>query len=135
MITGNVMSKGEIHLDGQVQGDIRCISLILGESARLKGNVIAEDVVIGGRLVGSVQARQVTLQSKSHVEGDLFHQSLAIEQGACFEGKSGPLDNPLSGETAPGDRAATKPQLVFGRSEEAGDNLPTDSTQSIPETG
>jgi len=113
MITGNVMSKGEIHLDGQVQGDIRCISLILGESARLKGNVIAEDVVIGGHLLGSVQARQVTLLSKSHVEGDLFHQSLAIEQGAYFEGKSGPLDNPLSGETAPGDRAATKPQLVF----------------------
>ncbi len=113
LITGNVTSKGGIPLDGQVQGDIRCTSLIIGEGAGLTGNVIAEDAVSGGRLVGSVQARQVTLQSKSHVEGDLFHQSLAIEQGACFEGKSGPLDNPLSGETAPGDRAATKPQLVF----------------------
>ena len=44
--------------------------------------------MISGRLIGSVQARLVTLQAKSHVEGDLFHQSLAMEQGAYFEGKS-----------------------------------------------
>jgi len=28
------------------------------------------------------------LQSTSQVEGDIFHQSLSIEQGALFEGKS-----------------------------------------------
>src|SRR4029450_10982462 len=88
MITGDVTSKGEIHLDGQVQGDLHCISLILGENARLEGNVIAEEAVIGGRLLGSVRARLVRVQAKSHVEGGLFHQSLAIDQGAYFEGKS-----------------------------------------------
>jgi len=62
--------------------------LVLGENARLEGNVVAEKVVIGGRLIGSVQARLVTLQAKSRVEGDLFHQSLAMEHGAYFEGKS-----------------------------------------------
>jgi len=128
-ITGNVTSKGQIHLDGQVQGDIHCASLVLGENSRLEGNVIAEDVVIGGRLMGSVRAIRVTLRSKSHVEGDLVHQSLAIEKGAYFEGKSGPSENPLSGETAPSNRAETEPQLVAER--KAHDKTSTAFTQSL----
>jgi cytoskeletal protein CcmA (bactofilin family) len=39
---------------------------------------------------------RVTLQAQSHVEGDIYHQSLAIEQGAYFEGKSRRTDDPLS---------------------------------------
>lgn len=43
MITGNVTSRGEIHLDGIVQGDIHCASLILGESSQLEDSVMAQD--------------------------------------------------------------------------------------------
>ena len=45
-ITGNVTSKGELHLDGQVQGDVHCVALVLGENAQLEGNV--EDVMVRG---------------------------------------------------------------------------------------
>ena len=118
VITGNVTSKGEIHLDGQIQGDIHCVSLVLGENSQLEGGVIAEDVVIRGLLIGSVRALRVTLQSKCHVEGDLVHQSLAIEQGAFFEGKSRRSDDPLSpSQEAPVERAPAKPQLVADRAE------------------
>jgi cytoskeletal protein CcmA (bactofilin family) len=60
------------------------------------GGVMAEDVVVRGRVVGSIRGLRVTLQAQSHVEGDIFHQSLAIEQGAYFEGKSRRSDNPLA---------------------------------------
>jgi len=40
-------------------------------------------------------------QAQSHVEGDIFAQSLAIEQGAYFEGKSRRSDNPLAEIEAP----------------------------------
>ena len=111
-ITGNVTSKGEIQLDGHVQGDIHCVALVLGESANVEGNVTADDVVIRGRLIGSVQALRVTLQSESHVEGDLTYQSLAIEQGAFFDGKSRPSENLLSAsQTTAKDLAASEPVL------------------------
>ena len=55
-ITGNVESKGELHLNGRVQGDVRCVALVLGENAQLEGNVVAEDVMVRGRLIGSVRA-------------------------------------------------------------------------------
>jgi cytoskeletal protein CcmA (bactofilin family) len=94
-ITGNVTSKGEIQVDGEIQGDINCGSLLLGDKSQVMGGVMAEDIVVRGRVVGSIRGLRVTLQAQSHVEGDIFHQSLAIEQGAYFEGKSRRSDNPL----------------------------------------
>jgi len=112
-ITGNVTSKGEIHLDGHVHGDVHCVQLVLGENASVEGNVTAEEAVIRGRLIGSVQALRVTLQSESHVEGDLTYQSLAIEQGAFFDGNSRPSEKPLSKSemtAAPGAHGAMEPE-------------------------
>ena len=73
-ITGNVESKGELHLNGRVQGDVCCVALVLGENAQLEGNVVAEDVMVRGRLIGSVRALKVMLQSPAHVEGNLVHR-------------------------------------------------------------
>ena len=100
-ITGNVTSKGELHLDGQVQGDVHCVALVLGENAQLEGSVVAEDVMVRGRLIGSVRALRVTLQSKSHVEGNLFHKSFSIEQDTHFEGELRPSEDPLSASPKP----------------------------------
>ena len=94
-ITGNVSSKGEVQVDGQIRGDIFCGSLLLGDKAEVEGSVVAEDVVVRGKVNGSVRGLRVTLQAQSHVEGDIHHQSLAIEQGAYFEGKSRRSDDPL----------------------------------------
>ncbi|ODR98866.1 hypothetical protein AUC68_06700 [Methyloceanibacter methanicus] len=99
-IEGNVSSKGEIQVDGKIQGDVKCGSLLLGDKAEVNGSVLSEDVVIRGKVVGSIRGLRVTLQSQSHVEGDIYHQSLAIEQGAYFEGKSRRSDDPLASETS-----------------------------------
>ena len=133
-ITGNVTSKGALHLDGQVQGDVHCVALVLGESATLEGNVTAEDVVIRGRLVGSVKALRVTLQSMSHVEGDIYHQSLALEQGAYFEGRSRRSDAPMgAGHTAStnGSAEASEPEDPASQRKDK----PTHKfTRSLPES-
>jgi cytoskeletal protein CcmA (bactofilin family) len=113
-ITGSVTSRGELHLDGQVLGDVHCVALVLGENAQLEGNVIAEDVMVRGRLIGSVRALRVSLQSKSYVEGNLFHKSLCLEQGTHFEGESRPSDDPLLSSP---EVSAAEPQLNHNGSE------------------
>ena len=40
-ITGNVTSKGELHLDGQVQGDVHCVALVLSENGQLELSRVA----------------------------------------------------------------------------------------------
>ena len=129
-IVGNVTSKGEINLDGHVRGDIHCVALVLGENSSVEGNVAADDVVI---LIGSVKALRVTLQSNSHVQGDLTHQSLAIEQGAFFDGKSLPSKNLLStSQTIAEDSTSSEPQsVVAGKRKEKRE---TAFVRSLPES-
>jgi cytoskeletal protein CcmA (bactofilin family) len=100
VITGNVNSKGEIQVDGEIQGDVHCGLLLVGDKSTVTGEVVADDVVVRGKVIGTIRGLKVTLQAQSHVEGDIFHQSLAIEQGAYFEGKSRRADDPLSVSTS-----------------------------------
>ena len=95
-IMGNLVSKGEVQVDGEIQGDINCAHLVVGENARITGGIVADDVIVRGRVMGSIRGNRVTLQTSSHVEGDIYHQSLAIEQGALFEGRSRRSDNPIA---------------------------------------
>jgi cytoskeletal protein CcmA (bactofilin family) len=105
-VTGNIVSKGEVQIEGELEGDVHCSSVVVGDKATVTGGVVAEDVVVRGRVVGSVRGNRVTLQSSSHVEGDIYHQSLASEQGAFFEGKSRRADDPAA---EPADTASAKP--------------------------
>lgn len=97
VITGNLVSRGEVQIDGEVQGDINGTHIVVGERAKITGSIIAEEVVVRGHVMGSVRGKRVLLQNASHVEGDIFHQTLAIEQGAFFEGKSRRTDDPIGG--------------------------------------
>lgn len=100
-IVGNLVSKGEVHIDGQIQGDLHAANVLIGETARITGGVVADEVIVRGGVSGSIRGRRVVLQSSSRVEGDVFHQQLGIEQGAYFEGKSRRVADPLSGVSAP----------------------------------
>ena len=95
-VTGNIISKGEVQVDGDVQGDVFCASLVIGDRGRVSGAVVAEEVAVHGRVAGSINALQVTLESTSHVEGDICHSALKLEHGAFFEGQSRRSDDPLS---------------------------------------
>ena len=95
-ITGNIVSKGEVQIAGEVQGDVFCSCLEVGERGRVKGAIVAEEAIIRGRITGSIHALAVTLEPNSHIEGDICHQTLRLEQGSYFEGRSRRADNPLA---------------------------------------
>ena len=52
-IRGNITSNGELQVDGEIEGDIRCGSLLLGDKSKVTGGVAAEDVVVRGLMVGA----------------------------------------------------------------------------------
>jgi cytoskeletal protein CcmA (bactofilin family) len=106
VIHGNLTSKGEVQIEGEVQGDINGTHVVIGERARVTGGIVAEECVIRGHLLGTVRARRVLLQNSSHVEGDVYHHTMAIEQGAFFEGKSRRTDDPLAGIARPAETAS-----------------------------
>lgn len=94
-ITGNVRSSGDIQVEGTVEGDIRSHTLVVGEGATVKGEVIAEEVVVHGRVVGRLRGLKVRLSASARCEGDIVHKTIAIESGAHFEGSVQRQDDPL----------------------------------------
>ena len=130
-ITGNVTSKGEIQVDGEIEGDIHCGSLLLGDKSQVRGGVVAEDIVVRGHMIGSIRGLRITLQAPSHVEGDIFHQRLAIEPGAYFEGKSRRCDDPLTEVKAPG-ASSSKPASFESRSAESSASSTVTSPSTLP---
>lgn len=95
-VKGNLRTSGDINIDGQVEGDIRAHLLTVGEGATIKGEVVADDVVVHGRIVGRVRGLKVRLTSSARVEGDIIHKTIAIESGAHFEGSVQRQDDPLA---------------------------------------
>lgn len=100
-IIGNLVSKGEVHVDGEIQGDLHAQHITIGESAQITGSIVADEVIVRGTVQGSLRGRRVVLQSSSRVEGDVYHNQLGIEQGAYFEGKSRRVDDPTGGAAVP----------------------------------
>lgn len=85
-IVGDIITQGEMQIDGQVDGDIACQRLVVGEGGRIAGEVTAEMVQVHGELHGKVNAVTVVIAKSARVVGDITHESLEIEAGAFMEG-------------------------------------------------
>ncbi|SIO08069.1 protein CcmA, bactofilin family [Rhodovulum sp. ES.010] len=101
-VSGNLKTSGDIQVEGTIEGDIHAHLLTVGENATVRGEVLADDVVINGRVIGRVRGLKVRLTSTARVEGDIIHKTIAIESGAHFEGSVQRQDDPLNaGKRAP----------------------------------
>ncbi len=112
-ITGNIKTTGDVNIEGNVEGDIRAHLLTVGEGATVKGECMADDVVVNGRVVGKVRGLKVRLTSTARVEGDIIHKTIAIESGAHFEGSVQRQEDPLNSKSG-GPAPAPKPAAATG---------------------
>lgn len=92
-IEGNINFSGGLRVDGAVLGAITepndtPSTLILSEHGRIEGAVTVAKVVINGSVTGPVRSSQfIELQTKAHIIGDVYYNSLEIHTGAVIEGK------------------------------------------------
>ncbi|MXP15185.1 polymer-forming cytoskeletal protein [Altererythrobacter confluentis] len=86
-IKGNISASTELHVDGRIEGDIRCASLVQGEGSVVHGAIEAESARLSGTVVGSISARELVVLRSARIEGDVHYDALTIEQGAEVEGR------------------------------------------------
>lgn len=86
-VYGNVTALDGLRIDGEVQGSVRARNVACGKTGVLKGDMIAESVLIEGYVEGSIQAASVHIRAGSTVLADILHGLLVIEEGAMFEGR------------------------------------------------
>jgi len=98
-VVGKIICTGIIKIYGFVEGELSASNAMIADSARIDGDIVAEELTIGGRVKGNIYALRVKLRGTAVVEGDIYHRSLSIHENAWFEGWSRPEDNlpePLS---------------------------------------
>ena len=86
-IRGDVSASADLHVDGAIEGDIACASLVQGETSRIEGMVEAERARLAGRTKGTITVRELVILKSAVIEGDVHYDALTIEQGAQVEGR------------------------------------------------
>jgi cytoskeletal protein CcmA (bactofilin family) len=92
-LKGNLVTSGEVQFDGAIEGDLECGALTIGESAEVSGSVVADMVVVHGKVSGTIRAKNVRLERGSKVLGDILHEDLSVVSGAHIEGHLKRVDN------------------------------------------
>jgi cytoskeletal protein CcmA (bactofilin family) len=112
-ITGNIAASADLHIDGSIEGDIACSSLVQGETSTIRGGVNAETARLAGRVTGSITARELVILRTARIEGDVHYDALTIEQGAQVEGRFARRQEKAAArrEDAPVVRPQSPPEL------------------------
>ena len=113
---GKMTFEGVFRLDGKFDGEIfKSGTLIVGETAIVKGKISLNTIVINGRVEGEIEAKgRVEIHSSGKVYGKLSTPTLIVNEGGIFEG-----DCKMEG--AP-DKKGNKPEIT---SKKPGDLLTT----------
>ena len=93
-IAGDIVSSGEIQIDGLIKGDVQGDVVVIGEKGSIEGSISAKTVRILGTVNGRITANAVELARTARVLGDIHHDSLAVAAGAYVEGHCDRLTSP-----------------------------------------
>lgn len=87
VIKGDISATADLHIDGRVEGDIACASLVQGQSSEVVGAIRAETARLSGTVRGSITASELVILKTARIEGDVFYDAVTIEQGAEVDGR------------------------------------------------
>ena len=89
-VRGNIEASADLHIDGNVIGDISCASLVQGDGSRIEGEIKAESARLAGTVEGRIDATELVVLKSARIHGDVTYETLTIEQGAQVNGRFAP---------------------------------------------
>ena len=95
LVTGNIEAEVDLQIEGRVQGDVRCATLILGEKGSVVGKVFAQRVRVSGAVEGGIVTTDLAIEASARVDGDVTYSRIRIANGGILSGKltHAPLDD------------------------------------------
>lgn len=111
-VEGDCRCEGSLRIDGRVHGSIRSgKSVVVGENGEVEGDILTQDAVVAGRVVGSIHAEsRLELRDGCRVEGDIRSPIVRLEEGGHLDGEvemsTEEGEPPEADADAPGARSA-----------------------------
>lgn len=112
VIQGNLVTSGDLQVDGTIQGDVRATAVVVGPQGAIHGELSAEEVAVRGRVIGPIRGLRVRVFSGAHVDGDIVHDSLAVETGAFCQGSIRRSEDPMVQHSRPQQTQIVRPHEV-----------------------
>jgi cytoskeletal protein CcmA (bactofilin family) len=88
IFVGKFYVHGSLQIDGKFEGEIRTEDhLVIGETGKVKTDIVANRVTVGGTLVGNIEAaEEVRLLETGRVLGNVVTPHLVVEGGVVSQG-------------------------------------------------
>jgi cytoskeletal protein CcmA (bactofilin family) len=87
VISGDVSTEAQLHVDGRIDGNVRCQQLIQGAAGTVSGNIQADEARIAGTVEGQVNVRTLFVEASARIMGDIAYETISIDAGAQLEGR------------------------------------------------
>lgn len=84
---GNIITDGVLDIDGKIDGNVRAHTVNVRPNGKIRGDVIAEIVIVHGTIEGLIKAQSVTVYGDARIVGTVMHETITIEDGAYIDGK------------------------------------------------
>ena len=116
-LEGNVVSAGNLRIDGQVKGQINAEGdVALSAQSQVEADIRAQNVSVAGRFKGAIQVKgKAHLARGGRIDGNITSKTLVVEEGGVFHGQS-IMDGAAAASQAQAERA---PQKADGSGQEA----------------
>lgn len=98
LLEGDIAFRDHLYVDGSIRGNVSSISdgtvLVVGKNGSVEGNIHVGNVVVNGKVAGTLHARgDVQLAHSAVVEGDVHYGTITIEQRAVINGRLTRIDD------------------------------------------
>ena len=87
VIDGDLATSAQLHVDGRIDGHVRCGQLCQGESGIIAGDIVADEARIAGLVEGTVNAATLIVEATGRVTGDVTYETISIAAGAPIDGR------------------------------------------------
>ena len=87
-ISGNMKVNGFIRIDGDIDGNLETDgNVIVGENARIRGDLTAKSAIIGGIIKGNIKANEsIKILAEAAVIGDVLSRKVQVDGSAIIHG-------------------------------------------------
>jgi len=87
LVSGDLATDAQLHVDGRIEGNVRCQQLVQGPAGTVAGNIQADEARIAGTVEGQVNVRTLFVEASARIMGDIAYETISIDAGAQLEGR------------------------------------------------
>jgi len=89
-LEGNVVSAGNLRIDGQVKGQINADGdVVLSPQSQVEADIRSQNVSVAGRFKGNILVKgKAHLARGGRIDGNITSKTLVVEEGGIFHGQS-----------------------------------------------